>query len=131
MTQSRHSHIWRPPSIEIAVRVGVAGGVEPDEGHALAEVRAGEQAVDEFFVGVGALSATKASTSSAEGGRPVRSSERRRMSVRRSASGDVLQFLGIEAREDEVVDFVARPGSCRTLPGTAAFTGGMNDQCLA
>ena len=32
------------------------------------------------------------------------------MSVRRSASGDGLQFFGVEAREDEVVDFVARPG---------------------
>ena len=30
-----------------AVGVGVAGGVEPIEGEALAEVRAGEQAVDE------------------------------------------------------------------------------------
>ena len=36
-----------------AVGVGVAGGVEPVEGHPFAEVRAGEQAVDEFLVGVG------------------------------------------------------------------------------
>ena len=39
----------------VAVGVGVAGGVEPDEGHAFAEVRAGEQTVDELFVGVGCV----------------------------------------------------------------------------
>ena len=32
------------------------------------------------------------------------------MSVRRSASGDGCKFFGVEACEDEVVDFVARPG---------------------
>ena len=36
------------------VAVGVTGGVEPWQGHPLAVMRAGEQAVDEVFVGLGA-----------------------------------------------------------------------------
>ena len=37
----------------VAVGVGVAGGVEPADGHAFAVAGRGEQAVDDFLVGVG------------------------------------------------------------------------------
>ena len=37
----------------VAVRVGVAGGVEPVDRHALAVVRRGQQAIDDLLVGVG------------------------------------------------------------------------------
>ena len=37
----------------VAVRIGVAGGIEPVDGHALAVARRGEQAVDHLLVGVG------------------------------------------------------------------------------
>ena len=72
----------------VADRVGVADHVEPADRHALAVVRAGEQAVDESLVGVGRSSSTNASTSSGVGGRPIRSNGSRRIRVRRSASGD-------------------------------------------
>ena len=36
----------------VAVRIGVAGGIEPVDGHALAVARRGEKAIDHLFIGV-------------------------------------------------------------------------------
>ena len=53
ITQSRHFHMSRWLIDVIAVRVGIAGEVEPLHRHALAVLRRGEQAVHLLFVGVG------------------------------------------------------------------------------
>ena len=115
-----------------AVRVGIAGGVEPDEGHAFAEVRAGEQAVDEAFVGIGRgdrrLACRTFNRRAAccyvgdEGfdlfGRGRQAGEVERHAADKRAAvgfGRVFQSLGIEACEDEVVDFVPRPRFVRHL----------------
>ena len=94
----------------VAVGVGVAGCVEPIERHPFAEVRTGEQAIDQPFVGIGAWSATNASTSSADGGRPVRSSETRRARFAAIGFRRGLQSFRVELCENERIDFVARPG---------------------
>ena len=70
-----------------AVRVAVARGVQPVAGAVFAVVRRGEIAVHHALVGVGRVSFRNASSSAGFGGRPVRSSATRRISVRRSASG--------------------------------------------
>jgi hypothetical protein len=50
MTQSRHVAV----GVDVeAVRVGVAGEIEPAERHAFAIVRRGEQAVHLLLVGIG------------------------------------------------------------------------------
>ena len=73
----------------VADRVGEPHQVEPPRGHPLAEGRRREQLVDELLVGVGAVVEHELRRlSSGVGGRPVRSKYSRRMSVRRSASGD-------------------------------------------
>ena len=71
-----------------AVAVGIAGRVEPFATPALAVVWRSQESIDNFFIASGDLSATNASTSAGVGGRPIRSSVRRRISVVRSASGD-------------------------------------------
>ncbi len=115
----------------VAVRVGIAGGIEPVERHPLAEVRAGEQAVDELFVGIGRFVGDERFDLFG-GGRQAGEVERK-AADERAAIGfrRRLQFLGVEAREDEVIDFISRPGFVRKLRAVSALTGGMNDQCLA
>ena len=73
----------------VAVRLAEVDDIEPVPRPALAVVRA-RRAVDRpaSRKRPGELSATKASTSSGVGGRPIRSKYSRRISVRRSASGD-------------------------------------------
>ena len=60
----------------------------------------------------GSVSCSKARTSSGVGGRPIRSSESRRIRVRRSASGDGVMPFASSVLEDERVDRVADPGRC-------------------
>ena len=73
----------------VAVGIGVAGQVEPVAAPALAIVRRGEQADRPGARRRRAeCRATKASTSSGVGGRPIRSRVSRRIKVTRSASGD-------------------------------------------
>jgi hypothetical protein len=53
--------------------VGVAGDIQPETSPALAIARRGEQAIDDLANASGERSCSNASTSSAVGGRPVRS----------------------------------------------------------
>ncbi len=71
----------RPVLIEFeAIGVGVANHVQPLRGPALAIMRRREQAIDYFFIRVGAWSFRNESSSSGVGGRPVRSYVTRRRS---------------------------------------------------
>ena len=113
----------------VAVGVGVAGGVEPVERHALAVARRGQQAIHDLLVGVGRLSARKASTSAGVGGRPVRSSVTRRISVRWSASGEgASPSSSSRARMKRSIGFL-RPGGVLRLAAAGESWGGMNAQC--
>ena len=71
----------------IAFALAEADHVEPVPAPPLAIVGRGQQPVDQLLVGRGAGSFTNCSTSSGEGGKPSKSKLRRRIKVRRSASG--------------------------------------------
>ena len=62
----------------------------------------------------------RASTSSIDGGRPVRSNVSRRISVRRSAGVRRAQFRALQLRQDETVDGVGRPTRRRGRRGARA-----------
>ena len=117
----------------VAVGVGVAGGVEPDEGHAFAEVRAGEQAVDELFVGVGRSSIGDEGFDF--GGRGRQAGEVERQAADR-ACGDRLRATAAVSRRRAApatkwsISFRGQ-AAFGDFRAARAFTGGMNDQCLA
>ena len=101
----------RPLRVElvglVAVRVGVAGRVEPGDGHVLAERGAGQQPIDGVLRRLASkLSAAAFSNSrhsSAVGGRPVRSSVTRRSSrngVGLLASAAAFRLPSARARSD-------------------------------
>ena len=90
--------------VGVAVGVGVAGDVEPMAGPAFAVCRRGEQAFDEFGVGVGRGVGD-------EGGgfgrrrRESREVERRATDERRTVGlGGEVELLGLKLRADERVD---------------------------
>ena len=110
------------------MRVAVAGGVEPVAGHVLAVARRLQEPIDHLLVGLGDVSARKASTSAGVGGRPVRSSVTRRNQRRLAGLGGRRQALRLQPGEDETIDRVARPGG-RLTAGRGGRTGVMNAQC--
>ncbi len=93
----------------VAVGVGVAGGVEPLDGHALAVARRREQPVDGVLVGVGGvvvqevgeLDRGRGHAGEVEGG-----AAQQGCAVGLVGRG---QALGLETPQHEVVDVVARP----------------------
>ena len=94
----------------VAVRVSVSGEIEPLHGHTLAVVRRAQKLVNALLVSVGRrvsqkgieLGGRRRQTGQVEGHPPEQS--------RFVSFGRGLQSLGLEARQDEVVDGVARPG---------------------
>jgi len=70
-----------------SVGVGVASDVQPVPSPAFAIARRGEEAVDDFGVGVGRTVGDEGGGLGEGGGRPVRSRETRRMSSSRVAAG--------------------------------------------
>ena len=126
----------RPLRVElvglVAVGVGVAGGVEPGDGHVFAEGGAGEQAVGgRFERGVEVLRGRllERLISSSVGGRPVRSSVIRRSRRSGSACGEGRKpSASSRARTN-------RSSGCRgqslnfTGGGSILAGNGRNDQC--
>ena len=109
-----HPIAVRPHLAEVvdvdAVRVGVAGRVEPVPAAMLAPLAATPAACRPAARRRPATaSLTNSSTSSGVGGRPVRSRLNRRASVRRSASGAGVKPGGFQPRRDETVDRIADP----------------------
>ena len=90
MTQSRYFQIVRGGVDAVAVRVGVAGHVEPVPRPALAVVRRRQQPIHQPLVSVGPRVVQEGVHFRGVGGRPVRSRLTRRISVPRSASGEGL-----------------------------------------
>ncbi len=96
--------------ILIAVGIGVTGGVEPTEGHALAIARRGEKAVHNFFVGaIGFV---------VQEGVDFGGSGREAGEIERDAAdegfaigfGRGAQILFFEAGEHEGIDGIVHPG---------------------
>ena len=94
-----------------AVRVGVVGDVEPVPRPTLAVVRRREALVHQFLVRVGIVVSHERLDPSGVGGSPSRSNDSRRISVRRSASGDGRSPSFSESRQHESIDVVSRPCS--------------------
>ena len=99
----------RSLSMLVAVRVGVAGRVEPVRGHPLAVVRATPAAGRRPSRSASGACRRGSSTSAGVGGRPVRSSVTRRIRVAAVGLRRRLQPFALQPREDEGVDRVARP----------------------
>jgi hypothetical protein len=94
----------------VAVGVGVARQVEPGGGHALAEARVGEQALDEALVGVaGALGEEEVDLCARrrQAGQVERDAPDQRLALGLRAR---RQALGLQARQHEAVDRVPAPG---------------------
>ncbi len=93
----------------IAVRVGVAGRVEPGHGHALAVVRRTQQPIDLLFVRVRRLVRQKRvglRWSRRQPGEIVGQPPQERLLVR---LGRRLETLAFEPRQDESIDRVSHP----------------------
>ena len=115
----------------VAVGVGVAGRVEPVHGHALAVARRGQQAIDQLARRrPGERSARKASTSAGVGGRPVRSSVTRRISVSRDGLGRRRQPLALAAGRGRSGRSALRGQARRSTAGSGGRSGGSKAQCL-
>ena len=102
-----------------ALGVGVTGRVEPMAAPAFAIVRRGQQTIDELFVSVGRRVGEICVDLGRRGGRPNRSSDSRRISVRRSVSGEKPSCLGLSAAASRASMGVesGRPG--QTLAASA------------
>ena len=93
----------------VAVRVGIAGGVEPVEGHPLAVVRRGQQAIDQLFVGIGTRVGQKGidlGRRRRQAGQVERQPADQRCLVR---LGRRLQSLALEPGQNEAIDRISRP----------------------
>ena len=119
-----------PPGVGIgqvagrAGRFAVAGDVEPVPAPALAEVRRGQQPIDQpSRRRPGEASSRKASISSGVGGRPVRSKVTRRIRVSLSASPTGLSPSRSSRGQDEAVDVVGRPRRRRARRGPGSVSG--------
>ena len=109
-----------------AVRVAVAGGVEPEAAPCVRRSAATQQPIDDFLVSVGRLSARNASTSAGVGGSPVRSSVTRRMSVVRRPRPSAAD-LRVSSPRGQTIDRIAHPAGL-LVSGTAGFLGASNAQ---
>ena len=94
-----------------AVRIGIAGRVEPVAAAMLAPLRHGHEAGRRISRTRRAICRSRTLPRSAgSGGRPVRSRLKRRASVRRSASGAGCKPCSSSFGQHEAVDRVANPG---------------------
>ena len=93
----------------VAVRVGIAGEIEPLHGHAFAVAGRLQQGVDALFVSVGRFIGQE-SVEFGDGGRQagqvISDAAEERGFV---GFGGVLQAFLVEAGEDEIIDRIARP----------------------
>ena len=103
----------------IAVGVGVAGGVEPAGGHAFAVAGGFEETVDGCFEGAGGLvveEGVEFGGGGGEAGQVEGCAAEEELAGGCGLGGEVLatQVFAIQAGEDEIVDWVDRPGfGCR------------------
>ena len=109
MTQSRQGHISLRGVGLVAVSVGIAGGVEPVDGHAFAVARRGQQAVHRLLVGVRG-GVREEGIEFGEGGRQTGEVEAD-APQQAGAAGfrRRREAFAFQAREDEAVDGIAYP----------------------
>ncbi len=113
-------------------RLGKPGQVEPVAAPPLAVVGAGQQPVDEVFVGVRRAVGQEGSDLAGVGGRPVRSNVRRRIKVRRSASGaGVNPRSSMAASRNRSIGFRGQPRQASLTAGGEFGWIGWKHQCRA
>ncbi len=104
----------------IAVSIGVAGEVEPVDGHAFAEARGGEEGVDEAFVGVGPAVGEEVVHGLRRGeqaGEVQREAADERAPV---GFGRGFEAFAFERGEDKVIDRIRGPAGFVDLGGGGA-----------
>src|SRR5262249_40468333 len=93
----------------VAVGIGVAGGVEPVESHALTVSRRGKQRVDESLVRVRPIVGEEAVDRVESGWKPCQVERHASKERRLVGLGGGNETFGLESREDESIDWVAGP----------------------
>ena len=130
ITQSRHGHMLALAVDVIAVRVGVAGGVEPGHRHPLAVVRRVQQAIDALLVGVGRLVGEERVDLGRRRRQAGQVEVTRRSSVALSASGDGFRpFASSRARMNRSIGLRTHAGWLTA--GSSARFGATYAQCVS
>ena len=105
-----------------AVAVGVAGRVQPIDGHALAVMLGGEQAVDQSLVGIGRIvGRQRLSISAGVGGRPVRS----KLTGESACDGRLPAAAAAPTLGQAIGDQRHRSAIASPVPGTSTGRSGM------